>query len=71
MSAPTADTITVHEAIVQAIASCDNLDSSHGQLCPTWRLRATGATIWDCNCWRLGQIKRCADAICAALDGDA
>lgn len=63
------DTLTVHQAIIEAVASLDRPESSHGQLCPIWTRRKTNPPITRCNCWRLPQLVRIADAICARLDG--
>lgn len=71
MMVTTPETITVHETIVEAIASLDKPERDHGQLCPLWRHRRKHPTIWQCNCWRLDRITALADAICAALDGQS
>lgn len=66
----TDDDITVHQAIIEAITSLDNPSSTHSQRCPIWTQRAKHPPITDCNCWRLEQLTRMADVICARLDGD-
>jgi hypothetical protein len=70
-AARTSETITVRDAIVEAIDGAwgVQLSATHGQLCPVWTGRANHEPVWSCNCWHLPRIKRIADAVCAMLDG--
>lgn len=43
----------------------------HGQLCPVWRSRASGAGWESCDCWQLDWSRRRAEMIADEYEKEA